>query len=73
MTRDKGRTYIQMPRVEIEHARSPFFFEAAREAGVHARSAGDHDMLVQLRADADRHALDRLEEHLCDARLLDVD
>jgi hypothetical protein len=62
MTRDK---YIQMRRVAIEHAREVqllhFFFEAAREAGVHARSAGEHDVLVQPCADVDRRALGRLE------------
>jgi hypothetical protein len=30
-------------------------------------------VLVQLRADVDRRVLDRIEEHLRDARLLDVD
>ena len=30
-------------------------------------------MLVELGADVDGRGLDRLEEHLCDARLLDVD
>ena len=30
-------------------------------------------MLVQLRADVDGRILDRLEKHLCDARLFNVD
>ena len=29
-------------------------------------------MLVQLRADVDSRALDRLEKHLCDARLFEI-
>jgi hypothetical protein len=65
MTRDKDWTYIEMRRVAIEHARDVqllhFFFEAAREAGVHARPAREYDVLVQLLADVDRGTLDRLE------------
>jgi hypothetical protein len=73
MTRDKDWTYIETRRVAIEHAREVqllhFFFEAAREAGVHAQSAREHDVLLQLRADVDRRTLDRLES----AQLLDID
>ena len=75
--KSKGGMYIETRRVAIENAREVqllhLFFKAAREAGVHARATGQDNVLVQLGADVDRRRLDRLEEHLCDARLLDVD
>ena len=69
--------HIQTGWVPIKHPREVqllhLFFQAAGQARVHARAAGEHDVLVQLRAYVDRGVLDRFEEHLGDARLLDVD
>ena len=73
----KAKAHIQTRWVPIKHAREVqllhLFFQAAGQARVHARAAGEHDVLVQVRAYVDCGVLDRFEEHLGDARLLDVD
>ena len=68
MQRGRGRTYVESRRVAAEDAREVellhLLLEPARQAGVHARPAREHDVLVELSADIDRGILDRLEQHL---------
>ena len=71
------RTHVKSRWVTVEDAGEVellhFLLEPAGEAGIHARAAGENDVFVELGADVDGCGLDRLEEHLCDAGLLDVD
>jgi hypothetical protein len=70
-------THIQSGRVAVENTREiellHLLLEARGQTRVHARAAGEHNMLVEFRADVDGSGLNRLEEHLGDPRLLDVD
>lgn len=72
-----NRTHIEARGVAVENAGEVellhLLLEPAGEAGVHARAAGEDDVFVELGADVDGCGLDGLEEHLCDAGLLDVD
>lgn len=41
-----------------------FFFEPARESGIHARASRQYDMFVEIRSDVHSCCLNGLEEHL---------
>jgi hypothetical protein len=70
-------THVQALWVAVEDASEVqllhLLLEPRREARVHAAPAGEDDVLIELGADVDGGGLDRLEEHLRYARLLDVD
>lgn len=73
----KGQTDLEPLRVAVEHLAQVellhLLLESRRQAGVHARSTRENDVLVEVGPDIDRGGLDRVEEHLGHARLLDVD